>query len=86
MPGLPHACSSNTDTQRHTSNTIRLVVHKTEVGKSNEVLRARELPDPAEGEPLVERVLFNDNYDYSSNVSDRQGRSERKRKKSRHYQ
>ena len=37
-------------------------------------LRTGELPDPAEGEPPMGRVLFADECDYSTDVSDRQGR------------
>ena len=48
-------------------------------------LRAGELPDPGGAEPPVERVLFNDKCDDTTDVSDRQGRLERKRKKSKHY-
>ena len=47
-------------------------------------MRASELPDPAMGEPLVERVLFHDDCDYNTDVSNRQGRFVRKRNKGKH--
>ena len=37
-------------------------------------LRASELPNPAVGEPPVDRVLFDDECYYSTDVSDRQVR------------
>ena len=46
--------------------------------------RARELRDPAAGEPPLERVLFNDDRKHNTHVGDRQGRSKRKKKKGKH--
>ena len=48
-------------------------------------LRIGELPDPAEGEPPVGQVLFADECDYSTDISDRQGRPARKQKRSRQH-
>ena len=47
-------------------------------------LRASELPNPAVGEPPVDRVLFNDECDCSTDVTNRQGRPTRKQKKGKH--
>ena len=48
-------------------------------------LRAGALPDPAEGEPPVGWVLFADECDFSTDVSDRQGWPARKQKRSRQH-
>ena len=48
-------------------------------------LRASKLRDPAEGESPVGQVLFTEEADYSTDVTDRQGRSARQQKKGKHH-